>query len=478
MNVTSLSPRLGGLDPSFGNEGVFDVAFDGYDAVEPAEIDTVRAFVRAPDGSFTLALAFGKPDSHTWQYGLVRLTPNGHLDPAFGTDGIVIGSLPAELLMGGAQPLIDPDGGTVVVVRNTESRQWTLARHDSRGARDEAFGGMGGYVNLDSIRPPGEPIVIKGFIIAGPERSFYFIGSVADDVAGRVIEGATAIEDGGTRELRYAGAVVCRFDGSGRLDTTFAGTGYVYVDVPLNPSGRITDAVMQDDGKLVLSTATTGGNSRIVRLLADTGTPDPDFGTNGVFVVEGDSADRMEIEKLAWSSEAGLWGVGRNMNLLPRVGLLLALDDKGRIREDFNGGRLMEINYGGAGTDDGFCIPVHIHASGAGVTVAGGPRRPYGTEPKVLIVGRHLASGALDRSFGEADAAGTPKGFYRVDLDRKGYNFYYLGLDLDDEYLTVELLNGDGAPPNPNADRTIVERYIVSQGSPASAVNVNDAIRR
>jgi hypothetical protein len=478
MNATPLSLRRGGLDPSFGNEGLFDVAFDGYDAVEPAEIDTVRAFARAPDGSFTLALAFGKPNSHTWQYGLVRLTPNGRLDPAFGAGGIVMGSLPPERMMGGAQPWLDQDGGTVVVIRNTESRQWTLARHDRLGARDEAFGGMGGYVNLDAIRPPGEPFVVRGFIIAGPGRSFCFIGSVKQSVAGRTTEGVTTTEDGGMREDRYVGAVVLRFDGSGRLDTTFAGKGYVYVDVPLNPSGRITDAVVQDDGKLVLSTATTGGNSRIVRLLADTGSPDPDFGTNGVFVVEGDSADRMEIEKLAWSSEAGLWGLGRNMNLLPRVGLLIALDDKGRIREDFNGGRLMEINYGGAATDDGFNIPVHIQPSGAGVTVAGGPRRPYGTEPKVLIVGRHLSSGALDRSFGEADAAGTPKGFYGVDLDRKGYNFFYLGIDLNDEYLTVELLNGDGAPPNPNADLTTVERYVVSQGSPASAVNVNDEIRR
>jgi len=466
MNAAPLSPRLGDLDPSFGNDGVFDVAFDGYDVVEPSEIDTVRALDRAPDGSFMLALMCRTSDGQTWQYGLARLTPNGHLDPDFGAGGIAVGSLPPALRMGGAQPWIDRDGATVVVLRNQESRRWTLARYDRFGAPDVTFGATGGYINLDSIRPPGEPYVAKGFIVAGLERSFYFIGSVRQRVPARTAEGVTATERDDTRVDRYAGAVVIRFDGSGRLDTTFAGTGYVYVDVPLNPSGRITDAVVQDDGKLVLSTATAGGNARIVRLLANTGTPDPDFGTNGVFLVEGDSADRMEIEKLAWSREAGLWGLGQNMELSPRVGLLIALDDKGRIRADFNGGRLMTIDYGGAGSDDGFDKPIHLHTSGAGVTVAGGPLRPYGIEPKLLIVGRHLSSGALDRSFGEADETGTPKGFYRVDLDRKGFNFVYLGIDLNDEYLTVELLNGDGVPPGPNTDRTTVERYVVSQGRP------------
>ena len=71
---------------------------------------------------------------------------------------------------------------------------------------------------------------------------------------------------------------------------------------------------------------------------------------------------------------------------------------------------------------------------------------------------------------------GTPKGFYTIDLEREGFNFNFLGIDLNDEHLTLELLIGDNAPPNPN--RTTVERYIVSQGSPASAVNGNDRIRR
>ena len=399
MNATPLSPRLGNLDPSFGTEGVFEVRIDGYGDLEPFEFDTARALDRAPDGSLMLALSFETLDPHGWQYGLMRLTPNGHLDPAFGAGGIAIGSLSSELMMGGTQPWLDPDGGTVVLLRGRQELRWTLARYDHLGAQDVTFGGMGGYVNLDAIRPPGEPTLSKSFIVAGPGRSFYVIGGMVDSVAGMVIEGRTTLE-GGTREKRYAGAVVFRFDGSGRLDTTFAGKGYVYVDVPLNPSGRITDAVLQDDGKLVLSTATTGGTARIMRLLADTGTPDPDFGTNGVFLVESDSSDRVEIEKLAWSPEAGLWGLGQNMNQLPREGQLIALDDKGRIREDFNGGRLMAINYGGAGADDGFNVPVHIQTSGAGVTVAGIPRRPFGTEPKVLIVGRHLSSGALDRSFG------------------------------------------------------------------------------
>lgn len=477
MNLPSTSRGLGDIDPSFGKGGVFHVAFDGYDVVEPAESEG-RAFDRAADGSLTLALRFRIPGPPAAQFGLVRLTPGGSLDPTFGKGGIVIGSLPPALRMGGAQPWIDANGGTVVLLRDWLSLRWTLARYDGSGAQDMSFGATGGYINLDAIRPVRDPYVVKGFTIAGPAGTFYFIGDVRQRTAGATVESAATIQGEATiegvstgqgeatREDRYAGAVVLRFNGAGRLDTTFAGVGYVYVDVPLNPSGRITDAVVQDDGKLVLSTATTGGNARIVRLLATTGTPDPDFGTNGVFVVEGDSADRMEIERLAWSGEAGLWGLGRNMELPPRTGLLIALDDKGRIREDFNGGSLMKINYGGVGTGEGFDAPVHIHTSGTGVIVAGEPRRPYGDEPKALIVGRHLSSGALDRSFGEADEAGTPKGFYRVEMDRDGFNWGFLGIDLNDEHLTVELLNGDGGPGVPNENRTTVERYVVSRTQP------------
>ena len=84
----------------------------------------------------------------------------------------------------------------------------------------------------------------------------------------------------------------------------------------------------------------------------------------------------------------------------------------------------------------------------------------------MLIVGRHRPSGALDPLFGEADETGTRKGFYTVKLDRPGFNFFYLGIDLDSERLTLELLNGDGVIGTPNLDRTTVERYVVSQAQP------------
>ena len=67
-------------------------------------------------------------------------------------------------------------------------------------------------------------------------------------------------------------------------------------------------------------------------------------------------------------------------------------------------------------------------------------------------------------AFGEADQAGIRRGFYTVSLDRPGANFFFLGIDLDDERLTLELLNGNGGGTS-NPDRTTVERYVVSQAS-------------
>ncbi|HVI56454.1 MAG TPA: hypothetical protein VM621_15530 [Luteibacter sp.] len=437
--------RQGEIDPSFGSNGTFDVTIGGYPTPVPNEIGAVRALARVHDGNILLAL--GAKDEH-WQYALARLTPDGALDTTFGQEGengktgFVVGALPIDLSMNGSQAWPAPDRSTVLVVTSQYGGMWTLVRHTPDGSLDTAFGTYG-YVNLDAIRPAGEPSVVRGFVVPGPGHDFFFVGSTKD-------------ADG-----NYAGGIVFRFDASGRLNPGFAGKGYVFVDVPLRPAGRITDAVVQGDGKIVLSTATTSGNGRIVRLLP-TGEPDPGFGTNGVFVVAGDSADRNEIEKLAWSKEAGLWGVGTIMTRKPLVGLLVALDDSGTIPASFNGGRLLEIDYGSTGHNDGIGIPLHLQTSAdGGVMVVGSPYSDGSTASRKALVGKHLPSGALDPSFGHTDDSGTPQGFYTVDLAREGYNFIFFGVDLTEDHVVFEILNGDGGGGT-NPDRLTVESYFAT----------------
>jgi hypothetical protein len=222
------------------------------------------------------------------------------------------------------------------------------------------------------------------------------------------------------------------------------------VDIPLGASGRITDAVLQDDGKIVLSTATVAGNGRILRLLP-TGRPDPDFADGGAFVVEGDSADRNEIEKLAWSKDAGLWAAGTVMTRNPRVGLLLTLDDSGAIPASFNGGALLETVYEGIDDGGSLAFPLWIEASLAGVTVTGRADHDR-TDKKRVVVGRHRSSGELDESFGDG------RGYFVIEPDLVGFNVLFFGIDVSKTHLTFEILTGDGAG-GLNPDRVLVQRY-------------------
>lgn len=441
--------KQGGIDPSFGIDGTYTFTVKGYDSVEPGGSERLRALARVHDGKLMLAAGVGLSTTVGWCYALARLTSDGSLDGSFGTEGAVVGSPAPGDSMSGAQAWPTPDRAIVTVLRSQLSRSWALTRHTVDGKLDTSFGTFG-YVHLDAIRPAGEPYVVKGFIIAGPGHDFFFVGSTM------------ARMDNG--EERYAGGIVFRFDASGLLDSAFAGKGYTLVDVPLNPSGRITDALYQDDGKIVLSTATTAGNGQIVRLLPN-GEPDPTFGTDGVFVVGGDSSARNEIEKLAWSRGAGLWGVGSDMARRPKVGILVALDDSGKIPATFNGGRLRDIDYGGdTGSENGFAEALHLRVEpSGGVTVVGCPYYNITTGTKRAIVGRHHSNGTLDVSFGEQGETGDRKGFYVIDLARVGFNFIFYGIDVTDDHVTLEIFNGDGGGGT-NPDRTTVERYFATDG--------------
>lgn len=419
--------KQGDIDTSFGIEGTFELKVDGY-VIEPGANERLRALARTDDGHIMLAMGC-KLSEGTWQYGLARVTPEGRFDPSFGNQGVVIEPpLPGETLQG-AQPFPVGGNGTVLVLRSQGSDTWMLTRRNGAGTIDTSFG-IDGYVNLDGIRPPEEPGVVKGFIIPAGRNEFFFVGTV--------------------RNAEQHSGIVLRFDASGHLSSAFAGKGYTLVDIPLGTSGRVTDAVVQDDGKLLLSTATVAGHSRIVRLLS-TGEPDPAFGTNGAFVVEGDGAGRNEIERLTWSKEAGLWAAGTIMSRPPAAGLLLALDDDGKIPVGFNGGKCLELDYGGTDGVGILAYPMHIEGSGQGVTVVG--RADYdGTLVKRVIVGRHDLSGVLDPSFSHG------RGFFTIDVALKGLNFLFFGIDVTDAHLTFEILTGNGAGGS-IPEQVLVQRY-------------------
>ena len=438
--MKGFGPReQGDIDTSFGTDGVFELKIDGY-IVDPGASERLRAMARTADGKIMLAMGC-RIEFQGWQYGLARLTPTGQFDPSFGSQGVVIEPpLPEETLQG-AQPLPMVGGTTVLVLRSQGSDTWMITRRNASGELDATFG-INGYVNLDGIRQATEPGVVKGFAIPAADDGFFFVGTTKN------------------AELKYGG-IVFRFDASGKLNPAFAGNGYALVDLALGQSGRVTDAVLQSDGKIVLSTASLPGNAQIVRLLPS-GALDPTYGNAGRVVIDGDGlSDRTEVEKLAWWS-GGLWAAGTYASRNARTGLLVALDDNGDIPAAFNDGKPVQIRYGENDNDGGrLAYPMHIEAAAdGGVTVLGSADHDR-TEVKRVIVGRHLSSGTLDHSFGSPDATGTRKGFYAIDFKREAFNFIFVGVDVSKDHLTFEILSGDGMGGS-NPDRVTVERFFAS----------------
>lgn len=456
--MNGFSPRKqGDIDTSFGTAGVFELRVDGY-VVEPGASERLRAMAQTASGELMLAMGCraalrgwrhwlsrflprGLIPQAGWQYGLARLTPNGQLDPSFGDQGVAIEPpLPEETLQA-AQPLPTTGGATVLVLRSQGSETWMITRRKAAGDLDGSFG-INGYVNLNGIRPSIEPGVVKGFVMPAADDGFFFVGTTKSS------------------ENEYGG-IVFRFDASGQLNRAFAGKGYALVDLSLGGSGRVTDAVLlPGDGSVVLATASVAGNAQIVRVLAS-GELDPAFGNGGRVVIDGDNAsDRTEVEKIAWWS-GGLFAAGAYADRSERIGLLVSLDSSGKIPPGFNGGKPVKIRYGANDSDGvgGLAFPMHLEADNDGrVTVVGSADHDR-TQIKRVIVGRHLSSGALDHAFGHADAAGTPKGFYTIDFDRKGFNFIFFGIDVSEDHLTFEILGGDGGGGS-NPDRVTVERFV------------------
>lgn len=83
-------------------------------------------------------------------------------------------------------------------------------------------------------------------------------------------------------------ASLIRHTGGGILDTTFSGDGRVDLVVPSSTSDGLTGIVLQNDGKIVVTGQSTFGDGTrqivVARFLSD-GSPDPDFDTDGVVVV-------------------------------------------------------------------------------------------------------------------------------------------------------------------------------------------------
>lgn len=216
-------------DISFGTDGIVTTSITDYDNSSFGRSVAVQS-----DGKIVVA-GYSTDGSG---FAVVRYTPAGELDTAFGTGGIVTTSIgngsdwPSSVA-------VQSDGKIVVAGNssNGSNSDFALLRYTSAGALDTSFGGGTGKV----ITPMG----------SGDDYCYCMV------VQGDVITVAGFYSDGSNQDFALA-----RYTSTGALDATFgAGTGTV-----ITPIGRGYDAaysmVVQSDGKLVVAgTSYNGPNS-------------------------------------------------------------------------------------------------------------------------------------------------------------------------------------------------------------------------
>jgi uncharacterized delta-60 repeat protein len=153
----------GDLDPTFGSAGKEIVQ------IQPDVRDFAKVVAVQSDGKIIIGAELGDFTLNTNSAVLIRLNPDGSLDPTFGNGGKVVNSgqrhLPALA--------IQPDGKIVTAGATTVSGinlDFAVVRYNADGSLDETFGN-GGYAanGLGSasglvLQPDGK-IVLIGYIL-------------------------------------------------------------------------------------------------------------------------------------------------------------------------------------------------------------------------------------------------------------------------------------------------------------------------
>src|SRR6476469_6378967 len=247
------------LDPSFGTDGRVIVDLGGTRTATAGDIAV------QPDGKLVVS---GWIDGG---FGVVRLLPDGRLDPAFGIGGAAVPVFGEQDRTGAAPPrlALQPDRGIVVAgpafsmppVPNPKP-DFGVMRLTPAGALDPSFG-QGG----------------KAVFQVGPNAD------LAQDVAiqpdGKiVVAGYSAQTDGQNTDFS-----AIRLTPAGRLDTSFgSGGAAIMPTIPDSGFESLSSLALLPDGRILLAGVSarpaTAFDVTVMRMTA-TGQPDLTFGDQG-----------------------------------------------------------------------------------------------------------------------------------------------------------------------------------------------------
>jgi uncharacterized delta-60 repeat protein len=289
------SAAPGDLDPSFGSGGSVRILPSNEDIA-------LRAVAVQPDLKIVMAGA----DNLTNSVILVRLLPNGQMDPSFGSGGMATTPFPGGF--GEARAVaLQPDGKIVIAgeAKGAANGDFLIARYNTDGSPDGGFGGGDGI----QILPVG----------IGNERA----EAVAIGASGRIL--ATGWTDLGGSKTNAAVAVL---DANGNPDSAFTGDGTMTIDTTADDSDEGVAIAELADGRILIgdSTGNGGGDGfTLVQLLAS-GLPDPGFGGgDGIVKTPIPGSDAGRVTDLVLRPDGRIVASGYGFD---EVGAPLTFDDK------------------------------------------------------------------------------------------------------------------------------------------------------
>jgi uncharacterized delta-60 repeat protein len=243
----------GSLDASFGTGGKVTTSFS-------SSFEDVRDVIIQPDGK--IIVAGSAVVGTNYAFAIARYNASGSLDTSFGSGGKVTTNITSQDDQVHAVTL-QSDGDIVVagVAGENTSRLYALARYNSNGSLDGAFG-TGGIVTT-AIGP------------SAGNQDFYFDVSAQSD--GKVVAVGRDFD---------LGAVITRYNSDGTLDTSFDGDGIQTFDVGTQ-STRAEDVAIQSDGRIIVTGSSGGptGDFLVARLNSD-GSFDSGFGSDGITLTD------------------------------------------------------------------------------------------------------------------------------------------------------------------------------------------------
>ncbi len=353
--------KAGDLDPSFGIGGKVTTDFFG-------GLDEPSGLVALADGSL-VAAGFAN-EGPPRDFALARYTPNGTLDPSFGTGGKVTTDFYGFTDHAQAGLVVQPDGKLVAAGASFTfftggNYDFALARYQPDGTLDPNFG-SGGKVTTG----------ISGF----DDQAF----ALALQPDGKLVAAGEASAD----------FALARYNPDGTLDPSFNGSGLVTTDFA-GAFDRVEALAVQADGKLVAAGQAFSGASldfALARYNPD-GSLDASFGSGGKVTTDlagGDDAGFFAMAVLAGGKlmvlGSGLTGAGQNFTLA-------RYNPNGTLDPSFGSGGMVTTDFAG-GDDIGLSLVVQAN----GKLVAGG--YDFTGAVRDFALARYKPNGTLDHSFG------------------------------------------------------------------------------